>query len=97
MSLRNTLGQKLARRLARYARRDRAKKGVTARGTRIPHGGVIVTRGDVKRHRYLGEHGLPHSKSVRAVLLPAKSKTRQPAISDRMFASVLAMLGAATA
>ena len=96
MSACNAPERKLARRLARYQRRARARRGLTARGTRIPHQGVIVTRGDVKRHRYLAERGLPHSESVARVALPTRVQRRAEAnVAASIVGAVVALAGIA--
>lgn len=38
-----------------------------------PMGTVVVRKVDVKRHRYLRDHGLPHSPSMAAVVLPGET------------------------
>lgn len=50
---------------------------------RIPNGGGVVRKGDVRRHRYLRTHGLPHSPSVANVMIEpmlAQSVTLPPVV-----------------
>lgn len=70
MSARNQPLNKALRRQQRAARHARAARGMDRRGKAIPFHGVMVTRGLVKRHRYLQDHGLPFSKSVANVIIP---------------------------
>jgi len=67
MSAANHRRGKRARSLVRSSEKDAARR-------RIPFGGVIVTAGLVKRHRYLRDHGLEHSPSVAAVHIGRRAK-----------------------
>ena len=61
MSHRPIWDKKVARVEGRQRQRAAAKK--------IHHGGVLVSKRDVMRHRYLREHGLPFSQRVASVLI----------------------------
>lgn len=54
-------------RAAAAARRWTLAKDLLAKHRPIPYGGVMVRATDVRRHRYLREHGLPFSSSMAAV------------------------------
>lgn len=56
----------------------------------IPHCG-IVRAVDVRRHRYLRDHGLPHSQTMAAVILRGEVAPHQAAID---VASIPALAGA---
>lgn len=53
--------------------RELRKAGVAAR---LPFNGVIVTRRDVKRQRYLAEKGLPFSQTMASVFIGPGTNNR---------------------
>lgn len=70
MSVQNSPMQKRLR--SQY---NAKRKGEAAR--RITHCGVIVSKKDVKRHRYLAEQGLPYSESLAEVFINDRSTRRK--------------------
>jgi hypothetical protein len=60
--------------LARLAAMDPAER---SRLQGIPYGGVCVDKKMVLNHRYLRGIGMPHSKTVAAVLIPRRKQDKE--------------------
>jgi hypothetical protein len=70
MSFANRTDQKRLRLYNRLSRKQASAK-------EIPHGGVIVRKVDVRRHKYLADHKLPHSKSMTSVFVGYSGHSRE--------------------
>jgi hypothetical protein len=82
----------MSRRNSRPAKRRRSvikAERVAVSSGRIHHAGVIVSVKDVKRHRYLQAHQLPHSRTVADVHI-ASSERRGRALDRETELAVIA-------